>query len=93
MSIDRELDYKDMCEYWLSIRRQLMELEEQEAKIKQELIKLADGERMCYGVKIKRVSLKGNVDWTAIPEVQRLPEEYVEGFRKTGISYFKVTPY
>lgn len=86
-------DYKDACERWKAAHQLLKEMEVEEKKARDELLKLSGGERMENGVKIKLVVKTGNVEWSRIPEVNLLDKNYLDEFRKPNSEYYKVSPY
>lgn len=74
---------------WNLISRQLKELEAKEKAAKESLVAMSSNQNCIgAGVKLSRVLRKGNVDYSAIPELKSLD---LENYRKKSSVYYKLS--
>ena len=62
-------------------------------KLKEKAKDQAGGERMEYGIKVQKVTVRGSVDYNKMVTNLQIDEATVEEFRKAPSEYWKITSY
>jgi len=88
-----EEEYKSLCEEMKLLLTHEKELAARKELIKQELIDIAKGTRMEYGIKLQKREVKGSIDYKKIIEELGVSEDELEIYRKPSRSYFEVRSY
>jgi len=77
------------AEEWISVNKQLKDLEKKEKNLRDTLISISNSRNSIgYGVKLTKIIRKGNIDYDSIPE---LSEVNLEKYRKCPSSFYKIT--
>jgi hypothetical protein len=83
--------WKQTAKNWIDVHRQLRDLQRQEESLRESLICMCGkSNSMGNGIKMSRVVRKGNIDYTAIPELQDVD---LERYRKRAIEMWRISPH
>lgn len=85
--------YQAVCEEWKQAIVELKEKEAEVAKLREQLISLAGGERMEFGVKIANILTKGKTNYKAIVEELGVDQETIEKHTGMPETVWRVTKY
>lgn len=81
-------EMKKFIQAWKRIKKKLNILEPEEARLKKEILKLAEHPRLSgLGVRIQKITRKGNIDYGSIPELKTLD---LESFRKPASESWRI---
>ena len=73
---------------WEELEREINKMEKRKQNLKAELIELSDGQNMRGGgIKLSRIMRKGNVDYSKIPELEKVD---LEKYRKDPLEIYRV---
>lgn len=93
IDFDRER-YRDLCEEMKSVLQLEKEVAARKDKLRKELIEVAGGERMEYGIKLTQKSSMGAVDYKQIVEDHlNIDDVMKDSYRKPGRSFWEVRSY
>jgi hypothetical protein len=88
-----EEEYKSHC-------KELRDMLELQAEVNDKVKKLKDivkdgsgGERMDYGIKVQKVTVRGSINYNKMVSDWEIDEATLEEFRKAPSEYWKVTSY
>lgn len=85
--------YKDVCTELRDILRQEKEIAKRKDDLKAAVLTLAGGDRMEYGIKVQKRTVKGSIDYKRIVEELEVSEDECESCRKDTREYWDVRSY
>lgn len=88
-SIKYDTHWQHVCNRFKQIQSQKKEIEEEETILRNEIIRLCDGNN-CegFGVRSKKVTKKGVIDYSKIEELKSID---IERYRKEETEYWKIS--
>jgi putative phage-type endonuclease len=87
----RSKDATALAKKYLDAKKRYNDADVEMKELKAQLAKFSDHPRMIIGpVKVCKRSRIGNVGWQKIPEVQKLTQDYIDGFRGKTTEYYEV---
>ena len=85
--------YKSLCEELKALLSSAKEDEKRIKFLKQEVIQLAGGDRMEYGLEVSLREREAAIDYKALIADLGVGSEVVERYRKTKITFWNVRGY
>jgi putative phage-type endonuclease len=92
--VDKDFVYIDdsvrsrLASDWIALNKSIKELQEQEKGVRNELISYSPRSSIGGGLKISKITRKGNVDYGRIPELKNVK---LDDYRKRPIETWKLT--
>lgn len=88
-----EEEYKSHCKELRDMLELQAEVNDKVKKLKNIVKEESGGERMSYGIKVQKVTVRGSIDYNRLITNWEIDEAEVESFRKDPIEYWKITNY
>ena len=85
--------YKDVCTELRDILKQEKEIAKRKDELKAAVLTLAGGDRMEYGIKVQKRTVKGTIDYKKIVSELDVSEDECETYRKDTRVYWDVRSY
>lgn len=86
-------EYEERCVEMRELLREEKELATKKQALKEQIVEMAGGDRMEYGIKLQYRVSKGNIDYPKFIKDCKVEESTLEFYRKPDREYWEVRSY
>lgn len=86
-------EYKELCIEMKDLITDEKERAKRKAELRDQMIKMAGGDRMEYGIKLQYRTSKGSIDYSGYVKSLKLDPDVLEFYRKDDREYWEIRSY